>query len=65
MARTDQPLESREMIDVASLTDNSGGTSSDTIAAIGGTYNQAEVRNAVASLANKINEMLERLRSLD
>lgn len=39
------------------LTDNSGGTASDTIAAIGASYNQAEVRNAVASLAAKVNEL--------
>ncbi len=39
---------------ITSLTDSSGGTASDTIAAIGATYDQAEVRNAVASLAAKI-----------
>lgn len=43
---------------VVSLTDNSGGTGSDTIAAIGATYSQAEVRNAIASLADKINELI-------
>jgi hypothetical protein len=43
---------------ITSLTDNSGGTGSDTIAAIGGTYNQAEVRNAIASLADKLNEVI-------
>lgn len=37
------------------LTDNSGGTAADTIAAIGGTYSQTEVRDAIASLAAKIN----------
>lgn len=42
---------------IVDLTDNSGGTGSDTIAAIGATYNQAEVRNAVASLADKITEL--------
>lgn len=42
---------------ITDLTDNSGGTSSDTIAAIGATYDQAEVRNAVASLAAKIAEL--------
>lgn len=41
----------------AALTDNSGGTAADTIAAIGATYDQAEVRNAVASLAAKVNEI--------
>jgi hypothetical protein len=43
---------------IAALTDNSGGTASDTIAAIGATYVQAEVRNAVASLASKINAVM-------
>lgn len=43
---------------VVSLTDNSGGTSADTIAAIGGTYSQAEVANAIACLAAKINELI-------
>lgn len=42
---------------ITRLTDNSGGTASNTIAAIGATYTQAEVRNAVASLAAKINEL--------
>lgn len=42
---------------VVDLTDNSGGTSADTIAAIGGTYSQSEVANAIASLAAKINEL--------
>lgn len=43
---------------VAALTDNSGGTGSDTIAAIGATYSQTEVANAIASLADKINELM-------
>lgn len=43
---------------LVSLTDNSGGTAGDTIVAIGGTYSQAEVRNAVASLTAKINAIL-------
>lgn len=42
---------------ITDLTDNSGGTGSDTIAAIGGTYSQSEVANAIASLAAKINEL--------
>jgi hypothetical protein len=42
---------------ITDLTDNSGGTAADTIAAIGGTYSQAEVRNAIASLAAKINAL--------
>lgn len=43
---------------IASLTDSSGGTAADTIAAIGATYDQAEVRNAVASLAAKVNRLI-------
>lgn len=43
--------------EITDLTDNSGGTPSDTIAAIGETYDQAEVRNAIASLAAKINAL--------
>jgi hypothetical protein len=42
---------------ITSLTDSSGGTASDTIAAIGATYDQAEVRNAVASLAAKVESL--------
>lgn len=42
---------------ITDLTDNSGGTDSDTIAVIGGTYSQSEVANAIASLAAKINEI--------
>ena len=53
------PLKDGAMDDVTDLTDNSGGTAADTIAAIGATYDQDEVRNAVASLAAKINEILD------
>lgn len=42
---------------ITDLTDNSGGTGSDTIAAIGGTYSQTQVANAIASLAAKVNEL--------
>jgi hypothetical protein len=44
-------------ITAQTLTDNSGGTASTTIAAIGATYDQGEVRNAVASLADQINKL--------
>ncbi len=43
---------------IADLTDNSGGSASDTIVAIGATYDQDEVRDAIASLAAKINAIL-------
>ena len=42
---------------VTALTDSSGGTASTTIAAIGGTYSQSEVRNAIASLAAQIDTL--------
>lgn len=40
------------------ITDNSGGTASDTIAVIGVSYLQAEVANAVASLARAVNRLV-------
>jgi hypothetical protein len=43
---------------ITTLTDSTGGTASDTLAAIGGTYSQSEVRNMGASLAAKINAIL-------
>lgn len=46
---------------IVALTDSSGGTAADTIAAIGGTYSQTEVRNAIASLAAKVNGILKYL----
>ncbi len=49
----------------AALTDNSGGTASQTIAAIGATYDQAEVRNAVASLADEINKLVADVAALN
>lgn len=53
----DADLADTAAITAQSLTDNSGGTASDTIAAIGGTYSQSEVANAVASLADEINKL--------
>jgi len=48
---------------ITSLTDNSSGTASDTLAAVGATYDQDEVRDAVASLAAKIEALTVALRS--
>ena len=47
--------------DVTTLTDNSGGTASDTLAVI---YDTA-TKNAVASLAAKVNTILTRLNNLN
>lgn len=43
---------------LAELTDSSGGSAGATIAAIGGTYSQSEVANAIASLAAKVNALI-------
>lgn len=42
---------------ITALTDSSGGTASNTIPVIGASYAQADIRNAIASLAAKINEL--------
>lgn len=42
----------------ATLTDSSSGSASGTIAAIGATYDQDEVRDAVASLAAQVNALI-------
>lgn len=54
-------LAARALAAITALTDNSGGSATNTIAAIGGAYSQAEVANAVASLAAKINAILAAL----
>lgn len=51
------PASGTQAAAIVDLTDNSGGTGSDTIAVIGATYDQAEVRNAIASLSDKITEL--------
>lgn len=48
---------------ITSLTDSSGGTASNTLAAITGSYVEATIENTVASLAAKTNEILVALRS--
>lgn len=46
---------------ITALTDNSGGTSSNTIAAQTGSYVQATQQNTIASIAAKINEIIARI----
>lgn len=43
---------------VTALTDNSGGTASDTIADVPATYTEATLANQIASLTAKINEII-------
>lgn len=59
-----QRFKSANAATAVALTDSSGGTASQTIAAIGATYDQAEVRNAVASLADEINKLIVDVASL-
>lgn len=53
----------RPGVAITSLTDSSGGTASDTLAAITGSYVEATMENTVASLALKINQILIALRT--
>lgn len=56
------PVLSELRTPITSITDNSGGTASDTIVVQGATYVQATQQNTIASLAAKINEILVTLR---
>lgn len=53
----DANLADTAALTAQTLTDNSGGVASDTIAAIGAVYSQSEVANAIASLADEINKL--------
>jgi hypothetical protein len=46
---------------VTALTDNSGGTASDTIADVPATYTEATLADQIASLTAKINEIITAL----
>lgn len=46
---------------ITALTDSSGGTASDTLAAVGASYSQTVMANAVASLAAKVNQLIGRV----
>lgn len=57
--RGDGQVSQRSVTRVAaSLTDNSGGTASDTIPAQTGSYVEATQETTIASLAGKINEII-------
>lgn len=53
----DANLADTAALTAQTLTDNSGGSASDTIGAIGATYSQTEVADAIASLADEINKL--------
>lgn len=48
---------------ITSLTDNTGGTADDTLAAVTGSYVQATMANNQADLAAKINAIIVALRA--
>lgn len=49
------------LVGVTALTDNSGGTASDTIADVPATYTEATLADQIASLTAKINEIIAAL----
>lgn len=49
---------------IVSLTDNSGGVASDTLADVPAAYNEAALAAHIASLAAKINLIITRLRAV-
>lgn len=57
-------LPLKEYADIVVLTDSSGGTASNTLAAITGSYVEATIENTVASLAAKINELVAQVNLL-
>lgn len=46
---------------IAELTDNSGGTASDTLADVPGSYTEATLANQIASLAAKVNAIIRQI----
>ena len=48
---------------LTALTDNSGGTASDTIADVPGSYTEATLANQIASLAAKVNAIIAALKA--
>lgn len=42
----------------ASITDNSGGTSVDTVAVVPGAYNQAYFKETIATMLNRLNGLI-------
>lgn len=48
---------------LVSLTDNSGGTASDTIADVPGSYTEATLANQIASMTAKINAIIAALKA--
>lgn len=57
-------LPLKEYKDLVALTDNSGGTASNTIAAVTGSYVEATMENQAASFAAKINELVAQVNLL-
>lgn len=54
------PLLDKNGSEIGVLTDNSGGTTSTAVAAATGSYNEAIINNNFASIAAKLNALLDR-----
>lgn len=53
-----------QQTDISALTDNSGGTADNTIAAVEASYTQATLQNNFADLASQVNDIRTALRNL-
>ncbi len=63
MSRVSSNISKTGQAALTSLTDSSGGVASNTIPAQTGSYVQADVRNALASLTAKVNAIIVALRA--
>lgn len=57
-------LPLKEYADITALTDNSGGTVSNTLADVPTSYTEATLANQIASLAGKVNELVAQVNKL-
>lgn len=53
-----------QQADISALTDNTGGSSDNTLVAISSSYVQVEIRNNFADLASQVNDIRTALRNL-
>lgn len=63
-AQIDSSTKSKTQVTaLVALTDNSGGTPSNTIPDVPGTYTEATLANQIASLATKVNQIIAALKA--
>lgn len=56
-------LSEKFFLDVDALTDNSGGTTDETVEAVSGSGADAAINNNFAELSEKLNTILDRLKA--